>query len=63
MITEEAPTMEVTLTGLEEGLEYSISVRAYTVVGEGPFSPLVTNSTLEDGKTSCVVDVLFWYMG
>ena len=43
------------LTGLEEFVEYNVSVRAYTSVGSGPFSPVVTNRTLEDGKIeSCL---------
>ena len=37
----------VVLTGLEEFVEYNISVRAYTIVGPGPFSPEETNRTLE----------------
>ena len=38
------------LTGLEEFVEYDISVRAYTNVGAGPFSPIVRSRSLEDGK-------------
>ena len=37
------------ITGLEEYIEYTISVRGYTAVGAGPFSQAVTNTTLEDG--------------
>ncbi len=50
MVFVEAPNMEVNLAALKENLEYSVSIRAYTVVGEGPFSPAVTNTTLQDGK-------------
>ena len=39
----------VELEGLEEYVEYSIRVRAYTSVGPGPFSVAVVNRTLEDG--------------
>ena len=38
------------ITGLQEYVEYDISVRAYTSVGPGPFSAAVTNRTFEDGK-------------
>ena len=40
----------VTLTGLEEYVVYSITVRAYTAIGPGPYSPLQNRRTLEDGK-------------
>ena len=38
-----------TLTGLQEYVEYNISVRAYTSVGPGPYSDPVIERTLEDG--------------
>ena len=38
------------IAGLQEFVEYDISVRAYTSVGPGPLSPAVTNRTFEDGK-------------
>ena len=41
-------TMAV-LTGLEEFVEYSIRVRAYTSVGAGPYSDAVVERTREDG--------------
>ena len=37
------------LSGLEEFVEYNISVRAYTSQGPGPFSDDVTQMTQEDG--------------
>ena len=37
-------------TGLEEYVNYNISVRAYTSVGPGPYSDPVTVRTLEDGN-------------
>ena len=40
----------IVLGGLQEYIEYNISVRAYTSVGRGPFSPGVNNRTFEDGK-------------
>ena len=36
------------LTGLEEFVEYSMRVRAYTSVGTGPFSPNISNATFTD---------------
>ena len=35
---------------LQEYVQYNITVRAYTSVGPGPFSPGVDNRTFEDGK-------------
>ena len=42
--------LNTTLTGLQEYVEYSISVRAYTSVGPGPYSDGVVNRTEEDCK-------------
>ena len=42
--------LNITLTGLEEYVEYNITVRAYTSEGPGPYSdPPVTERTLTDG--------------
>lgn len=38
------------LTELEEYVEYSIRVRAYTRVGAGPYSDVVNVTTSQDGK-------------
>ena len=43
------PTMAV-LTGLEEYVEYSIQVRAYTSVGPGPYSDAMNMTTNQDGE-------------
>ena len=40
------------IIGLEEFVEYSIRMRAYTALGPGPFSPLVSSITFEDGKSA-----------
>ena len=40
---------------LEEYAEYNISVRAFTKVGPGPFSPTETERTLESSKYCNVV--------
>ena len=39
----------IVLGGLQEYVEYNITVRAYTSVGPGPFSPAVNYRTAEDG--------------
>ena len=45
-----ASMLATILTGLEEYVEYNITVRAYTSVGPGPYSdPPITVRTLEDG--------------
>ena len=42
--------MSLLLTDLQEFVNYTISVRAYTSVGAGPYSDEVTVMTLEDSK-------------
>ena len=44
--------LSTNLTGLEEYVEYNISVRAYTRIGPGPYSVGVTATTDEAG-TKC----------
>lgn len=46
----ESSTMSLNRTNLEEYVNYTISVRALTVVGGGPYSEALTHLTLEDGK-------------
>jgi hypothetical protein len=41
--------VSITLTDVQEFINYTISVRAYTIVGEGPYSEEVMVTTLEDG--------------
>ena len=43
-------SLSIILAGLQENLEYNISVRAYTVVGPGPYSVEITVVTDKDGK-------------
>ena len=38
------------LEDLEEYVNYTISVRAYTSVGPGPYSDPIENQTLQDGE-------------
>ena len=49
-----APLSQVLLTGLEEYVEYNISVSASTSVGEGPFSVSIIVRTAEAGKAVSV---------
>ena len=51
-VNTSGPVLNITLTGLEEYVEYNISVRAYTSVGPGPYSDGVVNRTEEDGECS-----------
>ena len=54
------PVLMMNLTGLEEYVEYNITVRAYTSEGPGPYSdPPVTERTLEDGmRKPCYLSVI-----
>ena len=49
-VNSTGPVLTTTLTGLQEYVEYNISVRAYTSVGPGPYSDPVTERTMEDGE-------------
>ena len=44
------PTQSVNLIGLQEYVDYNISVRAYTNTGEGPYSTDITERTFQDGS-------------
>ena len=41
---------ELFLQDLQEYIQYNITVRSYTVAGDGPFSPTITVRTPEAGK-------------
>ena len=45
-----APNMSVVLINVEDYVNYTISVRAYTSVGEGPYSEGIIKLTNEDGS-------------
>ena len=49
-MTMNTSNTSIVLGELQEYVEYNISVRAYTSVGPGPFSPGMDNRTFEDGK-------------
>ena len=48
--TMNVSTTSALLDGLQEFVNYTISVRAYTSAGEGPYSDGVSVITTEDGK-------------
>ena len=50
--------LTVVINGLQEYVQYNISVRAYTSVGPGPYSDPVTERTLEDRKLKNIIMVL-----
>ena len=49
-VNSTGPVLMMNIAGLQEYVEYNISVRAYTSVGPGPYSDPVTERTLEDGE-------------
>ena len=49
-VTVSAPEMSVVLMNLQEYVNYTISVRAYTSVGEGPYSEGIYVMTPSEGK-------------
>ena len=49
-MTDTNSTFEILIENLQEYVQYNITVRAYTQVGEGPFSPNITFRTREAGK-------------
>ena len=52
LTTTNGSQLTVELEGLEEYIEYSVRVRAYTSVGPGPFSVAMVTRTLQDGELS-----------
>ena len=48
-LTVNTTNLSITLMDLEEYVEYSISVRAYTSVGPGPYSVGIVRRTFKDG--------------
>ena len=49
-LTVNVTELTADLTDLEEYVNYTISVRAYTSAGEGPYSDDITELTFEDSK-------------
>ena len=54
--------LSVVIGSLQEYVQYDISVRAYTIVGPGPYSDPVTQRTLEDRKLVhiCLILEDYW---
>ena len=50
-----ADTLSVTLTGLEEGIQYTIQLNAFTSAGTGPASS-TSVSTLESGRVCVTIN-------
>ena len=50
-VTVSALTLATNLTGLEEDVNYSIRIRAYTSIGPGPYSSPVEVQTLQDSES------------
>ena len=50
LTTTNGSQLMVELEGLEEYVEYTVRVRAFTSVGPGPFSVAMVSRTLEDGE-------------
>ena len=48
-------TLTVELSGLEEFVVYFIRVRAYTIVGSGPYSAVINETTLQDRELRTVI--------
>ena len=48
--TRNTSNRTIVLEGLEESVEYNITVRAFTSVGPGPFSASVISRPREDGE-------------
>lgn len=44
------PGTQYQLTNLKKFTRYSVVVQAYNVLGQGPMTPEVVATTLEDGK-------------
>jgi hypothetical protein len=56
--TSNTTSLNITLTDLEEDVEYNISVRAFTSAGPGPYSDTVTSRTLEDRPAAAPQNVM-----
>ena len=53
-LTVNVTELTADLTDLEEYVNYTISVRAYTSAGKGPYTDDITELTFEDSKWSYI---------
>ena len=58
--TSDGSVLMMVLTGLEEYVEYDISVRAYTSAGPGPYSVGVVERTDTDGRDFVLLSIVFY---
>ena len=58
--TRNVSNLSVNLINLEEFVNYTISVRAYTSVGAGKYSSEITVLTLEDGII--IIETIFYFV-
>ncbi len=61
VIVDESDGREITLIDLEEDTLYNVSIQAFTVVGEGPFSEEFTGRTSEGGQYVWCVMCVYIY--
>ncbi|CAI8037864.1 Receptor-type tyrosine-protein phosphatase F [Geodia barretti] len=57
-VTVDPALLSTTLTGLQEYVDYNISVRAFTSVGPGPYSDGMVERTLEDAPAAAPQNVM-----
>ena len=55
-----SPVLIMNLAGLEEDVDYNISVRAYTSVGPGPYSVGIVERTDQDRKLY-ISNLHYWF--
>ena len=58
-----APNMSVVLINVEDYVNYTLSVRAYTSVGEGPYSEGIVELTNEDGNMEHLIFAVMLILG
>ena len=59
-VTVNSSTLMVKLSGLEEYVQYFIRVRAYTIVGPGPYSDVINQIVLQDRKLrNCIFYTMY----
>ena len=59
--TTRTSLLNITLTALEEYVEYRVRVRAHTIAGAGPYSDPIIRRTLQAGSYYILVGVKMYY--